>query len=438
MTTGLVVGLLILTLFVFVFSGLPVPFAMGGTGMLVVLFFWGPDALYIAVSQVWGSSNQFVLIAIPLFIFMAMIIEQTGIAEKMYDMIYLWFGSIRGGLAVGTVIICAIFAAMCGISGTATITMGAIALPSMLKRKYHNNIAIGSINSGGGWGILMPPSVDMIIYALISGESVGRMFAGGVIPTMILLSLDSAYILIRSYLQPQMAPAIPKEMRVDLKTKILSLKAIIVPCCIIFAVLGSIVFGLASPTEAASIGVFGSLLAAWKTLTPQKLFIALKKSISISGMVMWIIFGAYTLSAVFQGIGVGSVMADLISYIPAGRWGVIIFFQIIIFLLAMVMSSAGIMLITLPIMLPIVEQLGFNTLWFGILFIVQMQIGYMTPPFGYNLFFLKALAPKGITMGDIYKSVIAFIVVELIGLIILMKFSSLVTWLPDLLFPITR
>jgi tripartite ATP-independent transporter DctM subunit len=425
-----------LCLFFLIFVGLPMAFALGGTAMVFTLIFFGPEGMYMAAAQVWGVSGQFVLVAIPLFIFMAMIIEKSGIADKMYEMMYIWFGPVRGGLAVGTVIICTIFAAMCGISGTATITMAMIALPSMLKRGYDKSLALGCINSGGGWGILMPPSVDMIIYALVAGESVGRMFAGGVIPTLLLLALDTIYILTRSYFQPFIAPAIPKAERGDWRIKMASLKSVIVPFLIIFSVLGSILFGVASPTEAAAIGALASIVAAYKHLSWRLIFEASGKAFKISGMIMWIIFGAYSLSAIFQGMGCAQVVSDLMQYIPSGRWGVMIFFQMIIFMLAMVMSSSGIMLITVPIMLPIIKSLGFDPLWFGVIFIVQMEIGYMTPPFGYNLFYIKAVAPQDITMADIYKSVIAFTMVESTGLVLMMIFPDIILWLPNVIFPV--
>jgi len=428
---------LFLCLFGLVFLGLPVAFSLGGTAMLFILIFWGPQGLYMAAAQAWGSSNSFVLVAIPLFVLMAMILERSGIADAMYEMMYKWFGGIRGGLAVGTVVICTVFAAMCGISGTATVTMGAIALPSMLKRGYQKELAIGCINSGGGWGILMPPSVDMIIYALIAGQSVGRMFAGGVIPTVLLLTLDSVYILVRSYFQKDLAPALPKEERATWAEKFRSLRAIALPSLIIVAVLGSIVAGIASPTEAASIGVLASVAVAWKKLNVKLIYEACGKAFKISAMIMWLIFGAYCLSAIFQGMGSIRIVQNLVEHLPAGRWGVIIFFQLIIFFFAMVMSSSGIMLITIPIMLPIVEALGFDPLWFGVLFIVQMEIGYMTPPFGYNLFYMKSVVPPNITMGDIYMSVIFFTLVESTGLILMMIFPQIVLWLPNILFPLT-
>jgi tripartite ATP-independent transporter DctM subunit len=428
--------LLFVCLFGLIFLGLPMAFALGGTGMLFTLILWGPEALYMAVAQAWGASNQFILVAIPLFVMMAMILEKSGIADKMFDMMYLWFGPIRGGLAVGTLIICTLFAAMCGISGTATITMATIALPAMLKRGYQKQLAIGSINSGGGWGILMPPSVDMVIYALVAGESVGRMFAGGVMPTLVLLGLDSTYILVRAYFQKGIAPALPMEERGTWGDKFRSLRAVILPFVIIFSVLGSILTGVATPTEAASIGVLASIVAAYRTLTWKGLYEASARAFKISAMIMWIIFGAYCLSAIFQGMGVIQIIQDLMQYVPAGKWGVFAFFMFILFILGMIMSSSGIMLITVPIMLPIIKSLGFDPLWFGVVFIVMMELGYMTPPFGYNLFYIRAVTDKKvISMADIYTSVIWFVMVEFVALIILCMFPEIILWLPNKLFP---
>jgi tripartite ATP-independent transporter DctM subunit len=427
---------LFVCLFALMFLNLPVGFALGATGVIFTLMTWGPSGLYMVAAHTWGASNQFVLVSIPLFILMAMILEKSGIADRMFDMMYVWFGPVRGGLAVGTLIICTLFAAMCGISGTATITMATIALPAMLKRGYQKQLAIGCINSGGGWGILMPPSVDMIIYALVAGESVGRMFAGGVLPTIVLLILDSTYILVRAYFQKDLAPALLKEERGTWAYKFTTLRAVILPFAIIFTVLGSILFGFASPTEAAAIGVGASIIAAYKHLTWPRLMEATGKACRISAMIMWIIFGAYCLSTSFQGMGVIRVVQNLMLHVPAGRWGVFAFFMIILFILGMVMSSSGIMLITVPIMLPVIKASGFDTLWFGVVFIVMMELGYMTPPFGYNLFYIRAVTdPKEISMTDIYTSVIWFVCVEFVALVILCLYPEIILWLPNKLFP---
>jgi tripartite ATP-independent transporter DctM subunit len=362
-----------------------------------------------------------------------MILERSGVAKSLYEMMYLWFGPVAGGLAIGTVVICAIFSAMCGISGAAVVSMGTIALPSMLERRYDKELALGCINSGGGWGILIPPSVIMILYALISGESVGRLFAGGVFPGLLLLVLVSSYIAIRCYIQPRLGPALPREERGDWKRKITALKAVILPIGIVFMVLGSIIGGVTTPTEAAAMGGLGALLSAivYKQFSWGMMKEAAMRTLRLTGMIMWILFGAYCFSAAYHGMGANQLMQNVMQHIPGGPWGTIIFIQFIIFLLAMVLDPAGIMMITVPVFLPIVKAHGFDPLWFGILFVINMEIGYMTPPFGFNLFYLKGIVPPNITMGDIYRSVIPYTLVETTGLALVMLFPQIAIWLPN-------
>ncbi len=424
------------SLLAFLVLGLPLSFVLGGVSIVFIYATWGPQAFYMVAAQTWGAMNKFTLIAIPLFIFMAMILERSGAANDLYDMMYLWFGSLRGGLAIGTLIICAIFAAMCGISGAAVVSMGTIALPSMLERNYDKLMAVGCINAGGGWGVLIPPSVIMILYGIISGESVGKLFAGGILPGLLMFSLVSIYIIIRCYFQPHLAPALSKEERGSWGAKIRATKAVILPIGIVVIVLGSIMLGITTPTEAAAIGVLGSLVSAavyrklnWKMIKEANL-----RTFKLTGMVMWILFGAYCFSAAYQGMGAPHLIENLMKNIAGGPWGTIIFIQVLIFLLAMVLDPAGIMMICVPIFLPIVKKYGFDPLWFGILFTINVEIGYMTPPFGFNLFYMKGIVPPSITMMDIYRSVIPFTIVECVGLALVMIFPSIATWLPYKLF----
>ncbi len=436
MSIELLTFLFFFSLLVFLLLGLPLAFVLGGVSVVFLYFTWGPESFYMVAAQSWGAMEKFTLVAIPLFVFMAMILERSGTANDLYEMMYLWFGPVRGGLAIGTLVICAIFSAMCGISGAAVVSMGAIALPSMLKRGYDKELAVGCINSGGGWGILIPPSVIMILYALISGESVGKLFAGGVMPGLMLLVLVSSYVFIRCYLQPHMGPALSPEERGDWPRKLRALKAVILPMLIVFAVLGSIIYGITTPTEAAGIGVLGALVSAvvYRQMTWKLLKEACLRTYRLTGMIMWILFGAYCFSAAYHGMGATRLIEDLMQYIPGGPWGTIIFIQALIFLLAMVLDPAGIMMITVPIFLPIVKAHGFDPLWFGILFVINMEIGYMTPPFGFNLFYLKGIVPPGITMGDIYRSVIPYTIVESTGLALVMIFPQIATWLPNKMF----
>jgi len=419
-------------LLLFLMLGLPLSFVLGGVSMIFLYFTWGPESFYMVAAQTWGAMNKFTLVAIPLFIFMAMILERSGVANDLYEMMYLWFGPVAGGLAIGTVVICAIFSAMCGISGAAVVSMGTIALPSMLQRKYDKELALGCINSGGGWGILIPPSVIMILYALISGESVGALFAGGVLPGLMLLVLVSGYIAIRCYFQPHLGPALPKEERGNRKRKFAAMKAVILPVIIVVMVLGSIIGGITTPTEAAAMGVLGAIISAlvyrqfsWRLMQEAGI-----RTLRLTGMIMWILFGAYCFSAAYHGMGANQLIEHLMQHIPGGPWGSIIFIQIVIFLMAMVLDPAGIMMICVPVFLPIVKAHGFDPLWFGILFVINMEIGYMTPPFGFNLFYLKGIVPPGISMGDIYRSVIPYTIVESTGLALVMIFPQIAVWLP--------
>ncbi|UCE56263.1 MAG: TRAP transporter large permease subunit [Desulfobacterales bacterium] len=433
MSIELLTFLFFLSLLVFLLLGLPLSFVLGGVSIVFLYFTWGPEAFYMVAAQAWGAMNKFTLVAVPLFIFMAMLLERSGVAKDLYDMMYLWFGPVGGGLAIGTVVICAIFSAMCGISGAAVVSMGTIALPSMLKRNYDKELALGCINSGGGWGILIPPSVIMILYALISGESVGKLFAGGVFPGLMLLVMVSIYIAVRCYFQPHLGPALPKAERGDWKKKFLALKAVFLPIVIVVMVLGSIIGGVTTPTEAAAMGVLGAIISAliYRQFTWALIKEAAIRTFRLTGMIMWILFGAYCFSAAYHGMGANRFIEDIMTYIPGGPWGTIIFIQIVIFVLAMVLDPAGIMMICVPVFLPVVVAHGFDPLWFGILFVINMEIGYMTPPFGFNLFYLKGIVPPGITMGDIYRSVIPYTLVESTGLAVVMIFPQIALWLPN-------
>ncbi len=423
-------------LFLFLILGLPLAFVLGGVSVFFLYFTWGPQSFYMVAAQTWGAMNKFSLVAIPLFIFMAMILERAGVANDLYEMMYLWFGPVRGGLAIGTVAICAIFGAMCGISGAAVVSMGTIALPSMLKYGYDKELALGCINAGGSLGILIPPSVIMIIYALISGESVGRLFAGGVLPGALIAILLALYIAIRCLFQPGLGPALPKEERGDWTRKLKAMKAVILPLCIVLLVLGSIIGGITTPTESAAIGVLGAIVSGFVYRQISWLLVkdAAIRTLRLTGMIMWILFGAYCFSAAYNGMGAPRLITNLMDFIPGGPWGSIIFIQIVLLFLGMVLDPAGIMMITGPIFLPLIKTHGFDPVWFGILFTINMEIGYMTPPFGFNLFYLKGIVPPSISMADIYRSVIPYTGVEVLGLALVMVFPALATWLPNRMF----
>ncbi len=428
--------LFFLTLVFFLVLGLPLAFVLGGVSVLFLYFTWGADAFYMVASQMWGTMESFTLVAIPLFVFMAMLLERTGVARDLYRMMHLWCGGMRGGLAIGTLGICAVFGAMVGISGAAVVAMGTIALPAMLERGYDKRMVLGCINTGGGWGILIPPSIMMILYAMISGQSVGKMFAAGVLPGLLLVALTVTYVLVRAYLQPHLAPALPKEERGSWGEKVRAIRAVLLPIGIVVMVLGSIIGGLTTPTEAAAMGVFGALISAavYRKLNWPILQEAAIRTFKLTGMIAWILFAAHAFSSAYQGMGAQSLIEGLMMDLPGGRWAIVIFMMAIVFVMGMLLDPVGIMLITLPVFLPIITSLGFDPIWFGVLFVINMEIGYMTPPFGFNLFYLKGIVPPGITMKDIYWSVIPFVIVNIIGMGIIMLFPEIATYLPRTLF----
>ena len=424
-------------LFVFIMLGVPLAFVLGGLSVIFLYFEQGPLAFYLIASKMWDLMETSSLIAIPLYVFMAMILERSGVAHDLYRMMHLWWGGVRGGLAFGTVGICTIFAAMSGISGAAVVTMGTIALPQMLDRGYDKRLALGAINAGGGWGILIPPSILMVLYALISEVSVGKLFAAGVGPGLLLFGLVSIYIIVRCWLQPELGPALPKEERASWSEKMKALYAVLLPIMIIVMVLGAIFAGLATVTEAAAVGVLGALVASAinRRLSWAVVQESARRTFRLTTIIAWIVFAAHAYSMAYTAMGAETFITSLTEMIPGGKWGAMFFMMLVLFVLGMVLDPVGIMLITLPVFLPLVKVHGFDEVWFGILFVVMMEISYMTPPFGFNLFYLRSVAPPDVTMRDIYMSVGPYTIVELTGLFIIVLFPAVALWLPGVLFP---
>ena len=392
----------------------------------------GDLGFYLLASKMWETMQSPTLMAIPLFVFMAILLEKSGVANDLYDMMHEWWGGLRGGLAIGTVLICVIFAAMSGISGAAVVTMGTIALPKMLERGYDKKLALGAINAGGGWGILIPPSILMVLYSLLTEVSVGRLFAAGIGPGLLLFFLVSVYIGGRCWMQPELGPALPKEERANWGQKLRSLKAVILPILIVVIVLGAIFGGYATPTEAAAIGVFGAMVATGvnRQLSWAVIRDASVATLKLTALIMWILFAAHAFSTAYTALGAQSLIQDMMNLVPGGRWGSLVFMLAVLFILGMVLDPVGIMLITLPVFLPVVQSYGFDPIWFGILFIIMMEVGYMTPPFGFNLFYLKGVAPPDVTMGDIYASVTPYVIVTLIGVLLIILIPEIATYLP--------
>jgi len=421
--------------FIFLFMGLPVVFSLGGTAVIATYFLWGPQALHMIANRTFTNANSFVLLAIPMFIFMGCMLEKSGIAQDLYSMMFKWMGPVRGGLAIGTVAICAIFAAMVGITGAATVSMGLVALPSMLKHHYDKKIAIGCISAGGALGVLIPPSVLMIILGLYTNTSIGALYAGGILPGILLAIFFIVYIVIACLFRPEWGPALPREERATWKEKLVALRAVLLPIALILGVLGSIFMGAATPSEAAALGAVGSIICAavYRSLNRTTLRDALQITLRLSCMVMWIIFGASVFTALYTAIGAHDLTRQILSHIPGGRWGMVIGMQIIWMIMGCFLDPNGIIMITAPIFFPIIHSLGFDPVWFGVLFVINMEMGYLTPPFGFNLFYMQAVVPKGIVMADIYRSIVPFVILQFLGLVLCMIFPDIILYLPKLL-----
>ncbi len=435
MSPELVTILMFASLFAVLLTGLPIAFSLGFVAIIFAFYLWGPESLLLIASSMSNYLKNFLLVAIPLFIFMANMLERAGIADDLYSTMHKWFGPVRGGLAIGTVVICTIFAAMSGISSTGTITMGLIALPAMLKRGYDKSIAIGCILAGGALGILIPPSISFIIYVLFANVSVGALFMAGILPGILLSTLFIAYIAIRCYLQPSLGPSLAYTERAGWGIKIKSLRAILLPLLLVIAVLGAIFTGIATPTEAAAVGAFGSIICAiiYGRFNREHLKYVSISTLRTTSMLIWIMGGAYAFSSIYTGLGATEVVNKFMRSLQLSPLLIILAMQVSLFFLGMFLDPMAIMMITLPIYLPIVSSMGYSLVWFGVLFTINMEMGFLTPPFGFTLFIMRGIAPKGVTVYDIYKSIWPFVALQGLGLIIVMIFPQIALYLPSLL-----
>lgn len=430
--TGLMFGVMMLLMA----TGVPLTFALGITAMGFAVWLWGVGGIEIMFHSAFGLANAFILVALPLFIFMGIVLQRSGIADSLFETIHKVMGGINGGLAMGTVFICAMIAAMVGVSGPATVSMAIIALPAMLKRGYDKRMITGTIQAGGALGFLIPPSIMMIMYAFLARQSVGKLFAAGLFPGSLLAAMYVIYIGIRCFFQPHLGPPIPLGERVNWRGKLISLKAVILPGALIFLVLGLILLGVTSPTEASAVGAFGALICAaiHRNLTWQVLRESLMATTKVMGMLMWICITAVFFSKIYIGLGAQGLVQNLIASTALSPHGVLIVMLATYFILGMFLDDSAILFITVPLYVPLVVGLGFDPVWFGILFILSMQSAYLTPPFGYNLFYMRAVAPPEVTIIDIYRSVIPFVGLQLVGLALVVIFPQIALWLPEILF----
>ncbi|MBU1276179.1 MAG: TRAP transporter large permease subunit [Proteobacteria bacterium] len=413
--------------------GLPLAFLTGGIGSLVLLFLFGPSFFVSVITSMLGTSSNILYAAVPVFIFMGTILEGSAIAEDLYAALHAWLGGVRGGLAMGTVVICCIFAAMVGVAGASIVIIGLIALPNMLKYKYDKNIAMGTILAGGTLGQLIPPSLLFIAYGVEAGVPIGDLFKGGVPAGLLLGALFLIYIFIRATINKELCPVVPPEDRPSLKEKVALLKNLVLPGLLILFVLGSIFTGIATPSEAASVGVIGALIS---TAVNRRLNLALLKksvisTVGISGMILWLIFGAKCYSLALIASGGMHLMQGLFIEISNSMslYPTIITMLVAVFVMGFFLDPVTIIVITVPIFTPIIKAFNIDPIWFGVVYVVALQLSYITPPFGYSLFYLKGVTPPEISLGDIFASVWWFVLLNLIGLLLMLVLPVLLTGL---------
>ncbi|HKL46653.1 MAG TPA: TRAP transporter large permease subunit [Roseovarius sp.] len=434
------------SLMVLLMAGLPLAFVTGGLACVFLFILGDSRTLNIVPSRIFPLMTNYQLSAIPLFIFLAAMLERAGIINEMFDVIYKLLGGLKGGLAAATIIASTILAAMVGVIGAAVVTMGIIALPAMLARNYDPKIAMGSIMAGGTLGILIPPSILAIIYAVVAEQSVGELFIGAVLPGLLLSGMYIFYVMAMCYVYPVKGPPIPEEERVSNAEKLRLLGNMAAPLTLIAVVLGVIFAGIATPVEAAGIGTFGAFIVAaiHRKLTWATVREACLTTLKASAMVIWIMFGATIFVGLYVLEGGQQFVESTMTGLGLGPWGILLLMQIILIALGMFLDWVGILLLAVPIFVPIIKALGAHAfgldsetdlvLWFGVLYLVNMQMSFLSPPFGYALFYLRGVAPAEIPMSDIFKSALPFLFLQVVGLALCMTFPQIITWLPRLVY----
>lgn len=421
---------------VFVLLGYPIAFAIGGLGVLMGFLLFGPPVFSLMYDRVFSVVFNFVYLAVPLFIFMGIMLETTGVADRMYEALYVSLGGLRGGLAIVTIVLGTILAACVGIVGASVTMLTLVALPSMLKRGYSKSLAAGSVCAAGTIGTLIPPSLIMIIYGPIAQVSVGRLFMGAIVPGLLLSTLYCVYIGIRCLLQPEAGPAIAIEERTVpfIKKTRMVVVSVFPTALIVLAVLGTIFFGIAPPTEAAAVGATAAILLsiAYRRFSFQSLREAVLRTFRVSSMILLVAALAVAYMGVFLLAGGGGVVQDLILRAPGGRWGVFVAIQAAIFVLGFFLTIEGIIFIVIPIVAPMLPLLGFDPVWFGTITMINLQAAYMSPPVAPAVFYFRGAVSKesGMTMGDVFRGIVPFLMLVITTMVLCVAFPKLVLWLP--------
>ncbi|WP_421781944.1 TRAP transporter large permease [Kiloniella litopenaei] len=424
-------------LFALVFMGLPVAFALVLISVLFGYIVFGDMIFLQLYGPILSTSSNFILAAIPLFIFMGAILERSGIALRLFKALQLWVGRLPGGIGIATILMCSVFAAASGVVGAVEIVVGLMAIPAMQRYNYNGELIAGTICAGGSLGTIIPPSIVVVVYASIAQLSVGQLFAASLIPGLLMVAFFLGYLLIRAIIKPQDAPSIPVEdLNISLSEKLaITLKALIPPLVLIFAVLGSLLAGAASPTEAAAVGAIGALLlaASFRELSFETLKASLAVTVRVTSMIMLIVVGGTMFTGIFALAGGGNLIRDLVDFIGFGNTGLIVFLLLIVFIAGFVLDWISIVLICIPIFAPIVKSAGIDPIWFAVMVMVVIQTSYLTPPMAPSIFYLRSIAPPSLTYQHMYKGVIPFVILQLLVLLVVALIPETATYLPSLL-----
>jgi len=432
----LIAGLMFSTMLLMLLTGQRVFGAIGFVAVLSALLLWGEGGSEMGFSAAMKLMKWYPLLTLPMFIYMGYMLSESGIADDLYRMFHVWSGPLNGGLAIGTIGLMVVISAMNGLSVAGMAIGATIALPELLRRGYDKIMVTGVIQAGSSLGILVPPSVVLVLYGMIARQPVGQLWLAGVLPGLMMAGLFVLYIVVRCKLQPHLGPALPREERnVSWAEKLKLLRAGILPLFIFFCMTGLFLMGKTNLTESSAVGATAATIAALVKgrLTWQVMEDTIRKTLSVSCMFMWIILAALAFGAVFDGLGaVKAIESFFIDRIGLSPWGILIMMQLSYLLLGMFLDDTAMLVIVAPLYVPLVGALGFDLIWYGILYTITCQIAYMTPPFGYNLFLMRAMAPPEITLGDIYRSIFPFVIVMCLGLALVMIFPEIALWLPGL------
>lgn len=438
MSYELIAVLIFTSMMLMLLTGQRVFAAIGGVAALFALLLWGRGAVEMPFNASFALLNWYPLLTLPLFIYMGYMFSASGIASDLYHMFHVWMGPIHGGLAIGTIGLMTAVAAMNGLSVAGMAIGASLAMPEMLKRKYDKVMVTGVIQAGSSLGIMVPPSVVLVLYGMIARQPVGQLWMAGVFPGFLLAGLFIVYIAVRCKLQPHMGPVLPPEERqISWAEKFRLLRAGVVPLVIIFSMTGLFLLGVTSLVECSAAGAVATTIAALvkRRLNRRVMNETLHNTLSVSCMFMWVILAALCFGAVFDGLGaVHAIKSLFIERWGLSPFGVLVMMQLSYLLMGMFLDDTAMLIIVAPLYVPLIIELGYNPIWYGILYTITCQIAYLTPPFGYNLFLMKAMAPKEVTLADIYRSIIPFVLVMLVGLAIVMLFPQIALWLPNLYF----